>query len=63
MRIAVQSGRQSRPPPVDCIVGETVRRVQILSDAQWNAIPPGQRPSPAEYFPGLGWVVASGRIR
>jgi hypothetical protein len=62
MRIAVQSGRPSRPPPVDCIVGDTLRRVRVLTEAEWEAIPLDRRPAPAEYFPGLGWLVA-GSVR
>lgn len=46
-----------------CIVGETVREVVVLSEAEWSAIPERDRPSPAEYFPGLGWVCATPRPR
>jgi len=48
-----------RPAAVQCVVGETLRRVRVLSETQWEAIPLERRPSPAEYFPGLGWVVAT----
>jgi hypothetical protein len=51
-----------RPTPVQCVVGDTLVDVVILSEAEWEALPPDRRPSPAEYFAGLGWVAA-GRVR
>jgi hypothetical protein len=45
-------------PRPACVVGDTLCEVQVLSEAEWEALPSEQRPSPAEYFPGLGWVVA-----
>ena len=51
----------SRPSLGPCVVGETLRELHVLSEAQWEAIPTENRPDPAEFFPGLGWVVA-GRI-
>ena len=51
-------------PPVQCIVGETIRPVRIWSEEQWNRIAPEDRPHPAEHVPGVGWVgVASGKNR
>ena len=46
-----------RPAAVHCVVGDTLCEVRIFGEAEWEAIPPGDRPSPAEYFPGLGWVA------
>jgi hypothetical protein len=46
-------------PPGQCVVGDTLCEVRVLSDAEWQAIPPDRRPATAEYFPGLGWVVAT----
>jgi hypothetical protein len=46
--------------PVLCIVGDTLCRVRVFSDAQWERIDPAKRPTTAEYFPGLGWVAAVG---
>jgi hypothetical protein len=48
----------TRTPRPTCVVGETLREVRVLSEAEWEAIPPEARPAPAEFFPGLGWVVA-----
>ena len=49
-----------RPPigPTFCVVGEALREVVVRGEAEWEALAPGDRPSPAEYFPGLGWVCA-----
>src|SRR6478736_1362578 len=47
------------PPRVECVVGETLCRVRVLSEAEWDALPPERRPRTAERFPGLGWVVAT----
>jgi hypothetical protein len=47
-----------RPPAAECILGETLCRVRVLSEAEWAALPPDRRPRAAEHFPGLGWVVA-----
>jgi hypothetical protein len=47
---------------VECIVGDTIRRVRIWTEEEWTKFDPAERPSPAEHFPGLGWVgVESGR--
>jgi hypothetical protein len=49
------------PPPADpeCVVGETLCRVRVLTEQEWAALPPGRQPRIAEHFPGLGWVVAA----
>jgi hypothetical protein len=47
-----------RPSGPQCIVGETLCRVRVLSEEEWAALSPGRRPRTAEHFPGLGWVVA-----
>ena len=41
-----------------CAIGDTLCEVRVLSQAEWEALPEGRRPSAAEYFAGLGWVVA-----
>jgi hypothetical protein len=46
-------------PRPTCVVGDTLCEVRVLSEAQWEALPAERRPSPAEYYPGLGWVVAT----
>jgi hypothetical protein len=45
-------------PLTQCVVGETLCSVRVLSEAEFDALPPGRRPSAAEHVPGLGWVVA-----
>jgi hypothetical protein len=40
--------------PHHCVVGEELREVAVLSEAQWEALGPGHRPSPAVHVPGLG---------
>lgn len=45
-------------PVAECAVGETVCRVRVWDRARWESTPPELRPERAEYFPGLGWVVA-----
>jgi hypothetical protein len=44
--------------PQHCVVGEALREVVVLGEAEWAALSPGDRPAPAEYVPGLGWVCA-----
>jgi len=46
-----------RPEPVYCIIGDTVRGVRIWTEEEWERLEPAERPSPAEYAPGLGWVA------
>lgn len=41
---------------IQCIVGDTIRKVRIWSEEEWAEIDPAERPTPAEYFPGLGWI-------
>jgi hypothetical protein len=47
------------PPPAECVVGDTLCRVRVLSEAQWEALPEADRPTTAAYFPDLGWVIAT----
>jgi hypothetical protein len=58
-RNTLNHSRPTRPAPVYCIVGETVREVRIWTEEQWERMDPAERPSPAEYAPGLGWVAAT----
>ena len=46
----------AEPGHVQCIVGETIRRVRVWSEKEWARFDPAEKPSPAEYFPGLGWI-------
>ena len=41
---------------IECVVGETIRRVEVWSPGRWEVTPPGRRPSPAEGH--LGPVAA-----
>lgn len=54
---------QIAPPRVQCVVGETLKEVRSLSEAEWEALHPDRRPDPAEHVPGVGWVVAVWRGR
>lgn len=46
------------PAQVQCIVGETLCRVAVLSEAEWDRMGEGHRPATAVFVPGLGWVCA-----
>ena len=50
--------RHAAPDPAFCVVGETLCRVRVYPEAEWDALPADRRPTPAEHFPGLGWVAA-----
>jgi hypothetical protein len=50
------NSKSGRPASIECIVGDTIRRVRIWTEQEWATIDPAERPSPAEYFPGLGWI-------
>ncbi|MHC5539164.1 hypothetical protein ACYOEI_13180 [Singulisphaera rosea] len=57
----VRTDRQdspSKPAPMFCIVGETVCRVRIWTDAEWELLDIADRPTVVEQVPGLGWVGA-----
>ena len=58
-RLPRPGAASSAPPRPTCAIGDTLCEVRVLSEAEWDALPADRRPSPAEYFPGLGWVVAS----
>jgi hypothetical protein len=60
--IPVFDSKSAKPAFIECIVGDTIRRVRIWTEKEWAAFDPAERPSPAEHFPGLGWIgVESGR--
>ena len=47
-----------RPLPEGLVVvGEVLCRLHSWTEAQWEAIPAAQRPSPSAYREGLGWVA------
>ena len=49
----------AKPPgPIYCVIGDTICRVRVWSDAEWAAMAPAERPSPSVFVPGLGWVAA-----
>ena len=57
-RIATQG--TPRPLPFQCVVGDTLCHVYVVSDSQWATVPERRRQDvTAEHVPGLGWVVAS----
>ena len=39
------------------MVGETLWRVCIWTEPEWERLDPADRPAPAEHVPGLGWVA------
>jgi hypothetical protein len=47
------------PRRLTCAVGDTLCEVRVLTEAEWDALPAEERPSPAEHYLGLGWVVAT----
>ena len=51
-----------RVPPLYCTLGETLCRVRVYDEEQWQALDPDRRPRTAEYVPGLGWVAADPRL-
>ena len=44
------------PGHVECIIGDTVRKVRVWTEEEWARLDPAERPKPAELIPGLGWV-------
>ena len=63
-RITWPSPQDHPRSPVRCVVGDTLCEVRVLSEAEWDALPPNRRPSTSEHVPGLGWVVATpGRLK
>jgi hypothetical protein len=44
--------------PIYVDLGDGLARLEVWSEAEWDALDPGERPGHAEYFEGLGWVVA-----
>ena len=53
---------QASPRPT-CAIGDTLCEVRVLTEAEWEALAAEHRPSPAEHYPGLGWVVATPQRR
>lgn len=52
--------RHLRPPAAlcHCVVGEALAAVRVWSEAEWAGMTERERPTPAEFLPGLGWVAA-----
>jgi hypothetical protein len=44
--------------PLFCTDGPDLCRVRVLSEREWNALSPADRPRRARFVAGLGWVVA-----
>jgi hypothetical protein len=42
--------------PVECIIGDTVRKVRVWTEEEWARFNPAERPRMVELIPGLGWV-------
>ena len=65
MRILLSPPLSLEAPPLPApltaghvTVGATLCRLQLWSADRWAATPAAERPANAEFFPGLGWVVA-----
>jgi hypothetical protein len=39
-------------------LGDGLARLEVWSRSRWDALDRAERPGHAEYFEGLGWVVA-----
>lgn len=50
--------RVTMPPPAFCTLGATLCRVRVWTDAEWDDLPPADRPTAHQRVPGLGWVGA-----
>lgn len=46
------------PGPFFCTLGPRLCRLAFWTEAEWDALPPDQRPAVHERVPGLGWVAA-----
>jgi hypothetical protein len=63
-RLDLDSARFGTPPdrdtaePVFCVIGDTLCRVRVWTEAEWERIDPSVRPSPHIHVPGLGWIGA-----
>jgi hypothetical protein len=44
--------------PLHCTDGETLCRVRVFTEAEWEAMPESERPARSEFVPGVGWVAA-----
>jgi hypothetical protein len=44
--------------PVYIDLGDGLARLEVWSQSRWDATGEHERPARAEYFEGLGWVVA-----
>jgi hypothetical protein len=38
------------------VEGSTLCAVRVWTEAEWAALPEGDRPQRREHFPGFGWV-------
>jgi len=50
------SSPSPNPRPVECIIGDTVRKVRVWTEGEWTRLDPAERPRTVELIPGLGWV-------
>jgi hypothetical protein len=49
--------RPSWPEPVYCTLGDTLCRVHIWTDEEWQQLDPDERPAEAVHYPDIGWVA------
>jgi hypothetical protein len=50
--------RLTDPGPTFVDLGDGLARLEVWSRSRWDATDEAERPAHAEYFEGLGWVVA-----
>jgi hypothetical protein len=48
--------RGEGPTPIEIVVGATLCRLRVWTEAQWAALPTEERPRQFVHAPGLGWV-------
>jgi hypothetical protein len=53
---SIQASR-SRAKPVFCTLGDTLCRVRVWTERQWEQLDPGRRPAAAVHRPGFGWFA------
>jgi hypothetical protein len=56
-RVSMTLGDHSKPASIECIVGNTIRRVRIWTEEEWAEVDPVERPSCAERFLGHAWIA------
>jgi hypothetical protein len=45
------------PEAAYCTHGETLCRIVIWTEQEWERLDPAERPEPSAFVPGLGWIA------